>query len=210
MVQFLEMSERFGVSKESILSKQWGVLSRLEGFAALSDEQQRLIKLSLYAQERGSRDGSLGAYSQSYDHLYGGIVNCHTAVEALVLNDHTIAFDERRRQGWTHRMINEESETKVFTKIKTVEQLDEFCLNYVEGATLPLVLYIHGKKHHAHTAVILGKIDDDWMVWEKKGYEYPYRLVPLAEQLHDYPDCGWAVDSFQDYLQMVRERSGAQ
>lgn len=166
------------LQKEQVERKAlFATLEGLSGFQKLSRKQQQMIQMSLYANDRFKRkDESPSTYLESVAHCYAW--NCHSAAWYL---EHELPFES---VPWRQDM-------DAYTEGTYLESGNhpsyEAVAAHIESGGYPSIGIIHRDGRAIHSFVALGKdARGDVMVWEKEGYAFPYRLLPLRQVYNEH------------------------
>ncbi|MBD3245247.1 MAG: hypothetical protein GF335_04620 [Candidatus Moranbacteria bacterium] len=161
-------------------------LEATEGFHRLSNRQQKMIKLSLYMQERFER---LPYLDNSFYACY-----CHKAVDAIET--------EKIEEG---DVFPEDFYEASYKKISSLDDAE----NHILSIEFPVVVHIARgpgpvegsiNKGRDHSFIVFGKNSSgDIIVWEKEGTRYPFRVTTLKEVYKDYTaNYFWGVRELKD------------
>ncbi len=195
-------NERYTRSKHEVTesSELDAELQELPGFQNLSVDQQRLIKLSLYTQQRRERAsiGDATQYRRTKEHVW----NLYCTAAVAVIEDPTL-LSTLRMEGripahalehisfWDNIDYNYSAKGLGLYKFK----------HAVAAMSFPLILDLQsGTTKGVHTALLLGfNKKGQLMVWEKQGMALPYRVVPIETIAQDYADreCKWGIRSIK-------------
>ncbi len=189
-------------------AENFNTLESLEGFPKLSGQQQRMIRASLYIQDRADRDHTYnGEYPTASRHIKDEF--CHSAAFSLE-NEIPLGreTDEAFGQGYFSKEARDRATLLAgvkFLMFPTVPEVNEL----VEQTGFPALVvvgevqqYDAAKRtsisEHTHTCVALGKDSEGTIiVWEKRGYHLPYHLCPLNEVYARYAKSEeWGVRAF--------------
>lgn len=167
--------------------EKFAVLESTEGYASLSEKQRRFIKASLYVQARTERekdfDKNLGEKYRESRRIISDL-NCHTSI--LNLENGVILFMDPEEIPF--RFYNAEYFNP--SSLKEVESI-------IEKFGFPCIVNI-GKwdpdpeveefRGDYHSFVVLGHYKDEIIVWDKEGFNSPFRLTNLRKEYSTYND----------------------
>ena len=163
------------------LTEQMDTMSHTEGYALLTENQQRLLEQSLYVQARSERPGPYQQYNLSRKHVL--CWNCHYSVANL---------EEEKGLSAERDSTPEEFFTAAYRKGEDMAELK----NFLESFAFPLVLQISATPNGGlyniwRSCLVLGHGKNrELVVWEKKNPEEPYRVTSLEEVYNYYKDYG--------------------
>jgi len=181
----MERSVNLGLEKRR-LEKSITILKATEGFAVLSSEQRRIIRLTLYITERANRNlvpgmksmGAVGPYSGCRRHLIDR--NCHSSLAGVEV-ENILAVDPDNIPPDYFEANYHDSE-----KLNEIE-------SKIENFGFPCVVITsleggneNGENTKEHSFLALGRYKGNIIVWEKTGFDYPYRVTTLKEEHSKY------------------------
>lgn len=183
--------------------EKFETLERLEGFQRLSEKQQRMIRASLYIQDRAERpEPQVGDYRDSKEHAEKSY--CHAAVQCLEKEIVALNLEETSD-------IQDEIDTvqgMAVAHSATFEQTQKL----IEKTGFPAIVLIgfpinleKDNVYHLHEFVALGKnAKGEIIAWEKEngGIDRPYRLVSLEKIYEQHvrgnpKNMDWGARSFR-------------
>lgn len=204
------MHEKNGLNdNKEQLSREFKLLESLEGFSKLSERQQRLIRLSLYVQQRAVRFKEGTRMSPNTKRFLGVEIE---EVKRLHEEDSKLISNRLSREqvaNWYCHLSAYVLETENIdvSGLKLIpddffdaEYFDVSQYDEVESRVLdvgfPCVVHIGNpdidyyanvEDRMVHTCVALGKDDQGQIiVWEKMNYGLPYRTTTLSDVFNSY------------------------
>ncbi len=167
------------------------------GWSKLSEDQQDVIRLTLYATDRVKRrNGKNREYELSKNVLKRNL--CHTAImmlETAGIDD----FDDTELPNHVDRDFFVEKKIDVFNDPKKYETLvgailqSEFPIVVQPGFSPKLGTYPHAH----HSFLVLGPDSKGQIIcWDKegRGADYSFRLVDFSEEFRDYErSSSWGI-----------------
>ncbi|MBT4123800.1 MAG: hypothetical protein HN981_03545 [Candidatus Pacebacteria bacterium] len=172
-------------------------LKKLPTFNNLSLKQQSIIKISLYIQSRNQRvSDSIKKieYKNTQNHMKNWF--CHAAVAYLegILSENSL-----------QRIPNIPNEFFETTYNKTNSLNDLY--KYLNKFKLPVVISIanspeidYPNAQVLHSLVILGKLNGQYIVWQKKGFKLPYEITTLDKIYDSYKNSSfWGIRPLQSF-----------
>lgn len=169
-----------------------GILQKTEGFPLLTEDQQKMIVLSLYVQDRSERyshsiweitksqsDQPTEPYQISKDHIRRWF--CHAAVQTL---ESGIPMNEDPMENYPLEFFDGK-----YVPIENKNQAKKLIESFGFPAVVNINVFDHneGRRPALHTFLALGHSKHgEIVVWEKEGYGLPYRITNLDEQLGYY------------------------
>ncbi len=171
-------------NRNEILKNVEGLL----GYQNMTPAQQRLIRLSLYVQDRAVRTSKLSSYSKS-----GEVVDawfCTAAVSAIEQAD-VLGIETAVEEVFVYSELDESffEGMEYSEKITDYASLLQFVQDKIDIYSLPLVLDVATATFKGvHGCIILG-IDDEnnMLIWQKEGVKLPFSVVTLKDVYADYP-----------------------
>jgi len=170
--------------------KNAAILKQTEGFPQLTYDQQRMVLLSLYVQDRHRRDLNAGARYQSHGTPYHASYRdssrhiaksyCHGAIRNLEAGL-PIAIDSYPQFSFPDNFFD----TQYFPITNEQDAID-----LIESLGFPCVVFVNclpvnrGIEYQSHTFLALGHADKDIITWEKWGLNVFYRLTTLTSQFN--------------------------
>lgn len=176
------MTLEWMVLEQTNRSETFGTLEKLEGFQRLSEKQQRMIRASLFIQDRAERpQPQTGDYDTSKEHAEKSY--CHAAVQCL--EKEIVALNLEEISNIRDEINTQQGMAVVHSA--TFEQVQEL----IEKTGFPAVVLIgfpinleRDNTFHLHEFVALGQnAKGEIIAWEKEngGIDRPYRLISLEK-----------------------------
>ncbi len=178
--------------------KEVYLLQNTEGFPRLTEEQQRMIILSLYLQDRSERKGDSYFTSTSLIDL----CFCHGSVQGLETGFSTVP--ELLDYSLPHFFDTEYF--PVFNKAEAIKLLESFgfpCVVHLQRRLSNI-----GLPKPSHTFLALGHDPTgEIIVWEKEGFSLPFRITNLTVELDEYQqEKHWGIRKLRTVSGAIKKR----
>lgn len=192
-------------NERDVRSEELVLLESLVGYKALSESQQRLIRLSLYIQQRAVRGtdelSAENIYTEGeYTHvdtilsddselnknpyrISQQVINnfyCHDATAGILYE--TADPDNNWQSDIFIESLNETvTSANHAMEADTLQHLQEFISTKIDEDGIPLRLHTWNEKEGvSHSALILGQSAGDYVLWEKEGAGGEFQLTTLS------------------------------